>query len=89
MRKDGLSPTVINMCNGFDSIGQTNQVVTEKEVAVRLPAFESKSGRQGEEKEYSLQGIEQEILASTPVRQRYSRLDQQIGGCKVEEIGNG
>lgn len=89
VRKDGLSPTVINMCNGFDSIGQTNQVVTEKEVAVRLPAFESKSGRQGEEKEYSLQGIEQEILASTPVRQRYSRLDQQIGGCKVEEIGNG
>ena len=39
MRRDSLSPTVINICNGFDSIGATNEVTMSGTGNADFPLF--------------------------------------------------
>lgn len=86
VRKDSLSPAVINMCNGFDSIGASNEV-SMKGGAAGFPEF---SGYQQEEgREYSLEGMEKEVSASTPCRRLESAGWQQIRGAQADYINAG
>lgn len=88
LRKDALSPTVINMCNGFDSIGQTNQVVAGIEGKDAFPQFGERSSCRGQKEEYDLPGLEQSIIASTPAVRMSQSVERKICGFKVEGIGN-
>ena len=88
LRKDALSPTVINLCNGFDSIGQTNQVVAGKEGREAFPQFGERSSCSGQKEEYELPGLEQSIIASTPAVRMSQSVERKICGFKVEGIGN-
>lgn len=65
VRRDASAPTVINMCNGFDSVGATNEVTMAGAGAVNFPVFHTDAGEVG--KEYGLEGLEKDIIASTPV----------------------
>lgn len=62
-RKDIITPTVINMCNAFDAIGQIGSFKTiPKEVQKKSAAY--KGG--GQEETYTLHGAVGAILASIP-----------------------
>ncbi len=86
LRKNAFSPSVINMCNGFDSIGQTNQVIAGKEGMDAFPQFTEKNNNVREKEEYSLLGIEEGMIASTPMARSKGQVDKKIGGCMVEDI---
>ena len=86
MRKNAFSPSVINMCNGFDSIGQTNQVIAGKEGMDAFPQFTEKNNNVREKEEYSLLGLEEGMIASTPMARSKGQVDKKIGGCMVEDI---
>lgn len=86
VRKDSLSPAVINMCNGFDSIGASNEV-TMKGGAAGFPEFSRYQQEEG--REYSLVGMEKEVSASTPRRRLESAGWQQIRGAQADYINVG
>lgn len=86
LRKNAFSPAVINMCNGFDSVGQTNQVVAGKEGMDAFPQFSEKNNNIREKEEYSLLGMEEGVIASTPMVRRKGQADRKIGGCIVEDM---
>lgn len=88
LRKDSLSPTVINMCNGFDSVGQTNQVVAGKEGRESFPQFKERIRGSKKKEDYALMGAEQSIVASTPVVRMAGSVERKICGFKVEGIVN-
>lgn len=85
VRRNVFSPTVINMCNGFDSVGVTNEVASNGGGEDSFPVFHEDIGRQGEE--FSLEGVEKNIIASTPGRGLMGGLENQIEGIKVNYIG--
>ncbi|MBD5547928.1 MAG: hypothetical protein HDQ97_11100 [Lachnospiraceae bacterium] len=85
VRRDGFSPTVINMCNGFDSVGTTNEVAMKGTGAAGFPSFSEYEQEAG--MEYGLDGIEKEIIASTPCKDLKSGIEKQIRGIQVNRIG--
>lgn len=85
VRRDSLSPTVINICNGFDVIGATNEVTMSGTGNADFPVFNDY--RQEEGMEYDLSGIEREIVASTPCKGLTSDIEKQIRGIQVNQIG--
>ncbi|MBD5546500.1 MAG: hypothetical protein HDQ97_03760 [Lachnospiraceae bacterium] len=85
VRRDNVSPTVINMCNGFDSIGATNEVSMKGSDNAGFPVFHEYQQESG--KEYILDGMEKDIIASTPCKTLTSGLEKQIRGIRVDQIG--
>lgn len=85
VRRDGLSPTVINMCNGFDSVGATNTVSLGGVEKAGFPLFGEYKQEEGEQ--WGLNGIEMEIMASTPCGGLKSGIEKQIRGIQVNRIG--
>lgn len=85
VRRNNVSPTVINMCNGFDSIGATNEVSMAGTGSEGFPVFHEY--RQENGKEYSLEGLEKDIIASTPDKTLTSGIEKQIRGIQVDQIG--
>ena len=86
VRRDMLAPTVLNMCNGFDSIGGTNEVSMKGSAAPKFPVFHESSGETG--KKSGLQGVEKNIVASTPGKGYESKEERMIGGTMVNHIGS-
>ena len=63
VRKDVISPTVINLCNAFDAIGATGNFASTEPVAEkkrRVPGIAS------QEERYSLDGAVAAILSNIP-----------------------
>lgn len=85
VRRDSLSPTVINICNGFDAIGATNEVTMSGIGNADFPVFNDY--KQEESMEYDLSGMEREIVASTPCKALTSEIEKQIRGIQVNQIG--
>ncbi|RKJ64270.1 hypothetical protein [Roseburia sp. 1XD42-69] len=83
VRRDNLEPTVINMCNGFDSIGATNEVKTSGEEGTNFPVFHEEKQK---EETYGLKGIEKNIIASTPAQQLSGDFSQKIRGIHVDFV---
>lgn len=83
VRKDNLSPTVINMCNGFDSIGATNEVKTSGDSGTNFPVFHEDQQKQ---EKYGLQGVEKNIIASTPSKKLSGDFGQKMRGIKVDFV---
>jgi len=64
VKKDLLSPTVINLCNTFDAVGKnagftSTEKVVEKRRKISFPSQEEES--------FSLEGVTQHILSNIPV----------------------
>lgn len=78
VRKDILSPTVINMCNAFDAIGCTGNFastapqVEEKKRKAVIPGQKIKT--------YSLQGVVDNILSNIPADDFESPLMEAVAG---------
>lgn len=77
VRRDLVNPTVINMCNGFDSVGKFGKVQMEGGKAESFP--EVSSGAES----YDLSGEERRIMASTPVLAGTAELERRVTGTKV------
>lgn len=84
VRKDESSPTLINMCNGFDSVGATNEVVMGGAGGAEFPVFHT--SKQEEGKKCNLSAVQKGIIASTPGVGFASEIDRQIEGMKVDKI---
>ena len=64
VRKDLLSPTVINLCNAFDSIGQVGSFAPN---AGRVTAGKGKTTSSAQpEEEYGVEDITWDILSGIP-----------------------
>ncbi len=85
VRRDSFSPTVINICNGFDSIGATNEVTMSGAGSAEFPQFNEYKQEEGAE--YDISGMNREITASTPCRALKSEAEKQIWGIQVNQIG--
>ena len=85
VRRDNTAPTVINMCNGFDSIGATNKVTLAGNDHAGFPVFHEYQSESG--KECSLNELEMDIIASTPCKALAGDLEKQIRGIQVNQIG--
>ncbi len=81
VRRDMASPTVINMCNGFDSIGKYGKVKMEGSGDAVFPALDSY-----DTDTYDLKGTENAVIASTPCAAGSTELERQITGAKVDVI---
>ena len=81
VRRNSLSPTVINMCNGFDSIGKFGKVKMEGSKDAGFPVFES-----SDTKEYDIGGAENAVMASTPCSAGSTGVERQITGTKVDMV---
>lgn len=84
VRRDASAPTVINMCNGFDSVGATNEVTMAGAGEAAFPVFQEDGPEAG--KEYGLEGLEKDILASTPGAGLESGLERQAGAALVNRL---
>lgn len=84
VRRDSICPAVINMCNGFDSIGAFNEVTMSGAGNEELLAFRQYRLEKG--KEYSLEGLEKSVLASTPGRSLEGSVEKQVRGIQVDYI---
>lgn len=81
VRKNILSPTVINICNGFDSIGKFGKVKMEGSKHTGFPVFKSLDS-----KKYDISGAENAVMASTPCSAGSTGLERQITGTKVDMV---
>ena len=81
VRRDLASPAVINLCNGFDSIGKFGKVKMEGSGDAGFPVTES-----ADMGKYDLNGAENAVLASTPCAAGTTILERQITGTKVNFI---
>lgn len=81
VRRNVLSPTVINMCNGFDSVGKFGKVKMEKSKDTGFPVFEP-----SELENYDIKGAENAVMASTPCYAGSTELERQIIGTKVNMV---
>lgn len=84
VRRNILSPTVINMCNGFDSIGKFGKVKMEGSKDAGFPVFDS-----SDSEKYDISGAENAVMASTPCVAGTTGLERQITGTKVDMVTAG
>ena len=84
VRRDVSAPTVINMCNGFDSVGTTNEVTMAGAGDAAFPVFQEDVLEEG--KEYGLEGLEKDIIASTPGVVLEPGLERQAGAAMVNRL---
>ncbi len=85
--KKAVSPTVLNMCNGFDLIGAADSVVMEGSGEDEFPFFsqeeQSKTGFAFREPERMAACI----IGSTPTVELEDRLLCKLEGCQVKQLG--
>ncbi len=89
VKKDIISPTVINMCNAFDAIGCTgNFTATPQEVKEKQR--KAPPSTQKAEK-YSLDGVIGHVLSSVPVNNFERPLMESVAGSMpvISRIGDG
>lgn len=84
VRKNIVNPAVINMCNGFDSVGATNTVKSFETGNSSFVVFEPPM--QEKNQEYSLDGVEKDVLMSTPGVRLGKGLEEQVGGICVSRL---
>ena len=87
--KKGASPTVINMCNGFDTIGVSDRVMMQGTGADAFPAARRQDGQGAAS--YAFDDPEQirgALIASTPAVEPEDGLDRVLEGCRVRELGD-
>ncbi len=87
--KKAAAPTVINMCNGFDSIGAANRVTMAGAGGDDFPLF-GEAGMQedrGRGREEERKKTEQEIIGSTPVPNLEESFMRRLEGCQVKRLG--
>ncbi len=88
LAKKGVSPTVINMCNGFDTIGAADRVTTQGTGGDDFPVFhnsvEQESGEYVWEKPKE---IRKSIIGSTPVLGLKDNIGRVLEGCQVNCLG--
>lgn len=78
VRKDILSPTVINLCNAFDAIGKTgNFAATPKAIEKKRKRTIPSSGQQ---KPYSLEGVVEQVFANIPSEPEENPVMEAIAG---------
>ena len=77
VRKDAINPTVINMCNAFDAIGNTSNFAATPQVAEKKRRRTVPS-QQAEP--YSLDGAVDNILSSIPADDMESPLMEAVAG---------
>lgn len=85
--KKALSPTVLNMCNGFDLIGAADKVVMEGGKEEEFPVFHNEE--QGKTK-YVFNEPEKMaacIIGSTPAVELEDSLEYVLEGCQVKQLG--
>lgn len=80
VRRDLTSPTVINLCNGFDVVGKFGKVKMDGGKAEDFPAVSSDKGA------YDLSSEGRKIMASTPVLAGATELERRVTGTKVDFI---
>lgn len=87
--KKGASPTVINMCNGFDTIGVSDRVMMQGTGADAFPAARRQDGQGAAP--YAFDDPEQirgALIASTPAVEPEDGLDRVLEGSRVRELGD-
>ena len=78
VRKDILSPTVINLCNAFDAIGKTgNFAATPKAIEKKRKGTVSSSGQQ---KPYPLEGVIEQVFGNIPSEPEENPVLEAIAG---------
>ena len=86
--KRGLSPTVINMCNGFDTIGATDRVTMNGAGGDNFPVFHHSKEQEGVEYAwYKPEEIKRCIIGSTPVLGLKDNIGRVLEGCQVNCMG--
>lgn len=86
--KRALSPTVINMCNGFDTVGTSDNVVMQGGSMDGFPVIQD--GDQQKEAEYAFnnpEDIQQMVIGSTPMMEFENSIERALAGCKVNHLG--
>lgn len=88
--KRAVSPTVINMCNGFDTVGAADTVTMKGGSGDDFPVF-FRSGEQ-DGQEYVItdrKAVQKSIIGSTPTMELADNLERQLEGCQVKCLGTG
>ncbi|MGL5437599.1 MAG: hypothetical protein ACRDBO_19795 [Lachnospiraceae bacterium] len=80
IKRDIIDPTVLNMCNGFDSVGKYGTVKMEGTNKKTFPVLDSDS------EEFDVSGAEVAILSSTPYYAGSTELERQITGTTVNRV---
>jgi len=81
IKRDILEPTVLNMCNGFDSIGKYGEVKTAGTNRTGFPILGS-----SETEEYDIGGAEAAIMGSTPCKAGNTELEKYVIGSQVQQV---
>lgn len=79
VKKDILSPTVINMCNAFDAIGKTGNFKPTEQSIEKKRKRERPMG--GQQEKYSLEGVVEHIFASIPMETGEDPILKVIAGA--------
>lgn len=86
--KRALSPTVINMCNGFDTVGVSDSVTMKGTGMDEFPFIQDRD--QQKEIEYAFnnpEDIQQMVIGSTPMMELENSIERALAGCKVNHLG--
>ncbi|MDE7478921.1 MAG: hypothetical protein K2M91_13420 [Lachnospiraceae bacterium] len=87
--KCAASPTVINMCNGFDTIGASDKVLMDGGRGDDFPVFHQSEQSQQKYTFTDRKAAQKSIIGSTPVMELTSSLERQLEGCQVKCLGTG
>lgn len=87
--KKGASPTVINMCNGFDTIGVSDRVMMQGTGVDAFPAARQHDGQEEAAYVFDDPGqIRKALIASVPAVEPEDDLGRILEGCRVRELGS-
>ena len=85
--KKAASPTVINMCNGFDTIGAADKVMMNGGGGDNFPLFHQPKEQSGETYPFTnRKTIQKSVIGSTPVKELTSSIEKQLEGCQVKRL---
>lgn len=88
--KKAASPTVINMCNGFDTIGAADKVLMNGGGGDNFPLFHQPKEQSGEKCSFTdHKAVQKSIIGSTPVKELTSNIEKQLEGCQVKRLKAG
>lgn len=86
--KKAFSPTVINMCNGFDTIGTADKVTMQGAGGDYFPIFGHEDTQSSTEYVFSdPEQIQQAVIASTPMMELTDGMERVLEGCQVRQLG--
>lgn len=86
--KRGVSPTVINMCNGFDTIGAADRVTMNGSGEDDFPVFHQSKEQAGMDYAWEKpEEVRRSIIGSTPVLGLKDNIGRVLEGCQVNCLG--